>query len=457
MIVWDRSEECLYLYRDLVGTRPLYRRWKGQSLHLASECRSLLDPGEAEGTLDQSYLDDWVANRPTGERTPFRAVRRVYPGVIWRSRAAGPCLADPELVAAWAIKEGPRRWNEEDAASCVREALRLAVRRRLQPGVETVVSLSGGLDSGSVWTLASREAQSGPGRLSAISVRFPGYRCDEERVLAIHREQAGKAFHQVDGTLAASNEKVLDTTSAVDIPTAQSAVFLKQVFDEAKHRGAQVVLTGLGGDQWFGGNGTFFAELIAAGRFLACGRLAARLTSRGLLRPKTVAGSCLRGFRSPAQSRRRRDKTAMNDAASTDASQFPFADRLEVERSGWYMETAEQLAEAAGLEVRHPFMDQDLIELVLPMPGYLHWTGSAPKGLLRRAMETVADARFLGESRKVGLDSELERRLCEPERTAAEPASARLWVNAIERFRETIPARATESAEITSSRVISYR
>lgn len=445
IVAWDKHCSALLLYRDLVGTKPLAFRRRGAHLYLASEVRSLLDDGEAEALLDDTYLASWVANEPTGERTPFIGVSRVHPGAVWRvdGEAASPSL---RLVEEWTPPSRIRsrgRGKASEVADRVRETLCTAVADRLSSQGRSVVSLSGGLDSGSIWSIASRLLRPERDRLGAVAVRFPGYRCDEGHVIELHRARSAHDVSMVDGTVAATRETFLQVAAAVDVPVAHTTVFQALVFREAGRLAADTVLTGLGGDQWFGASTGFIRELAAEGRVVEAGLWSLRLLLRGHVPPRAVAGAMLtvaghgrarRGNAGPQQE---------HGGPQSPARRSTIGLRLQIERSGWYMEPVEQLAERAGIEVRHPFMDQDLIDQVMSVPESALWNGTAPKGLLRQAISSIADRDFLAGAGKTDFDDQLEVSLSQDARArkTSQGRSGDLWTDAVSAFRDTNSGR----------------
>ena len=50
---------------------------------------------------------------------------------------------------------------------------------------------------------------------------------------------------------------------------------------------------------------------------------------------------------------------------------------------------ADRMSMAYGLEVRSPFLDQQLVEWALQLPANLHWRGGRGKWLLRQALSLI--------------------------------------------------------------------
>ncbi len=155
--IYDGLENELFLSRDRYGVKPLYYAVNEMRLVFGSEMKALLALGvDAEpdwGQVGRFALDtgiDW------GSDTLFKNIRML---------PAGHCMLatphDRRIVMWWDIAEQrvaiPDRFDERVAR--FRELFEDAVRLRLRNDVNTGVSLSGGMDSSSVYGAARRLQQ----------------------------------------------------------------------------------------------------------------------------------------------------------------------------------------------------------------------------------------------------------------------------------------------------------
>jgi asparagine synthase (glutamine-hydrolysing) len=204
----------------------------------------------------ESYL---AVNAVLAPRTIFRDTRKLPAGHLLVAAAGSVRIerwARPGPVDAGAVRTDP----VAELAVEARERLRDSVRAHLEADVEVGVLLSGGVDSGAVAALAAGELAR---PLKTFSVGFTERSFDElgdaRRVAARygteHRElvvgpEAAAELHAVAATF---DEPRGDATA---LPYWLAARF--------EAREVKAVLSGVGGDELFGGYQTYVAGRLAA-------------------------------------------------------------------------------------------------------------------------------------------------------------------------------------------------
>ena len=310
----------------------------------------------------------------------------------------------------------PTRLDDEAFGEQFREVFDLAVSARLRSNGPVAALLSGGLDSSSIVVTASallREDRASASGFEALSLVFPGKPYDEGEYIDSVVAACGVAAERIESpppdeaSLLASLQRSRDLP---DFPTGES--LMRPLFDRARYRGVRVILTGIGGDEWFAGTSLYYADLIRRGRWLALARQlqAADPESemewgwRDLVRagvfplvPAAVRRSA----------RRLLGKTVPKWIDPTFARRVDLATRLQwpplvpfcgshergglhrLLTSGWEAFTNELIergASAHGVEYRHPFSDRRMVELALAMPAEQRVRGRFTKFALRTAM-----------------------------------------------------------------------
>lgn len=414
--LWDRGERQALLARDPLGIKPLYL-WRGPAgrLLFASELRALLATGLIPRRLHRPALRAFLASGSLPEPlTLVEGVESLPPGhlALWRE---GRC----RIQAHWqpCYSGGPIPPPRQAAAE-TRLALQRSVRSHQISDVPLGLFLSGGLDSASLLALI------GSG-ITTLTLGFRESRFDESAraaALACHFGARHLPLQLEPSQAAALLPSFL---AAIDQPTIDGFnVFC--VSHLARQQGLRVVLSGLGGDELFGGYPSFqrLPQLLCWHRVLGPGRraVAQRLARRGghaaqrlaafLEGPGSAASAhtCLRGLWAPrevAQLLRLWDLEdgenpgAEPDGAGADGLVLDppvcptLADEIAWLETRHYMQPqllrdSDVFAMAHGLELRLPFVDTALIRTVTALPA-----GSrlAPgKALLRRAVPELDKA-----------------------------------------------------------------
>ena len=167
--IWDRARRTLFLARDRLGKKPLYY-WQRDGVFLfASEPKALLRHPAVSRELDWESFHHYLAFGYTpADRSIFAGIRKLPPAHT--ATLEGGRL---RLRRYWRLPPGTPtpapRASVEDTAAAIREALREAVRLRLESDVPLGVFLSGGMDSSAV-VASMREVTSG--RIATFTVGF---------------------------------------------------------------------------------------------------------------------------------------------------------------------------------------------------------------------------------------------------------------------------------------------
>lgn len=174
-VVWDAPRRTALLTHDALGLEPLFWITERDGLAFATELVDLID-ARTSAELDDEFLADYLATGlVTGERTPYRAIRRLLPGrsLAWSSAGGARELRTWNLGATPSVRcAGDAEYEER-----FRALLAAGIANAVDPRGTTWVSLSGGLDSSSIAAVAAH----GGRRLGAYSMIAPRWAEADER------------------------------------------------------------------------------------------------------------------------------------------------------------------------------------------------------------------------------------------------------------------------------------
>jgi asparagine synthase (glutamine-hydrolysing) len=410
LAVWDGHNQRLYLARDRFGIKPLYLCGEGKSLAFASELRALRAGGFPRSPrLDEVQLQHYLAYGFLSPRgAPLTGVRSLAPATILEVDADG----GERVRCYWVPRESDDGVSTGNGlVEGLRAAMEGAVERQLVADVPVGVFLSGGLDSSTLCALSS-DRVSGPLRTFSVGFEGPGVVSE----LPFAREVAdflGSEHYELmmDPKIVAEDlETIVD---GLDAPLADPTAIPTWYMSKLARERVTVALSGEGADEIFGGYArqrydVAIDRLGAPGRFLlpVVLRITGRKTSRRFLRrlemepglrrqldwgrvfqvdeldslmcSPTVTDEAVHGpYEDLAQ--RWLDLAAtdpVNGRLTTDREVFLPADLLP---------KVDRMSMAHSLEVRVPYLDNQVVDLMLSVRGSLKQSLRRDKILLREA------------------------------------------------------------------------
>lgn len=295
--IWDAREQALFLARDPFGIKPLYYADGGGTVRFASQVKALLAGGKVDDAPEPAGAVGFLLWGCVPE--PFTLYRGIVPlpaGSTLTFRRGGTPVARTYFsvrdTLASARREA-RPFRAEDRVFLA-QALRDSIRHHLVADVPVGVFLSAGVDSSLVAGIA---AENRPAGLRTLTLGFREYRGRPEDEVPLAERIAG-AIGSVHDTRWIAREdfagEFAPLVDAMDQPTTDG-VNTYLVCREAARSGLKVTLSGLGGDELFGGYPSFrdvprlARWLRPAARMRWLGRLARRLSApmlRGIASPK---------------------------------------------------------------------------------------------------------------------------------------------------------------------------
>lgn len=424
MFAWclldSRAGEAWFC-RDRLGIKPLYlARTPGGGLVFASELRTVLAAGPhlVPPQVNPAALESFLAQGAVyGLDSIVSGVRLLGPGESLRTDWSGITIQNRTY---WNIPfarvnqdqgDGP---NEREAAEQLAETMRDSVRQRLIADAPLGLFLSGGVDSGALATLATEVSDS---QVESVSLGFDQPEYDETQAASTVARLTGTRHHSVTLTGQDVLAGLPDVLASMDQPTVDGFnVFF--VSRAARSIGLKAALSGLGGDELFGGYASFHdvPRAVRWRRWLSWARCPARLAfsrlrtrsaakAREMLsrQPSAVQMYLLRRELFLREERREfLEQPPDSDPYSGLSNQLvheltqgsigldPFNQVSYFELTGYMrhmlLRDADVFSMSQGLELRVPLLDHVLVEQTAALQGACKRAGSCPKAMLINAV-----------------------------------------------------------------------
>ena len=254
--VWDKRDQSLYLVRDRYGIKPLYySRW-GESFLFASEQKAILEHPKSQRKIDTSALLEYFTFQNIfTDKTLLEGVKLLPPASIASVRLNQP--GGPEISRYWDFHfaepespSDPREYREE-----LDRLMRQATSRQLVTDVELGAYLSGGMDSGTLAALAATE-------LPYIKTFTCGFDLSSASGIELSFDERAKAeamsalfkTEQYEMVLKAGDmERCLPRLARHIEEPRVGQCYPNYYVAQLASKFVKVVLSGAGGDELFGG------------------------------------------------------------------------------------------------------------------------------------------------------------------------------------------------------------
>jgi asparagine synthase (glutamine-hydrolysing) len=408
--LYDGRERTLFLARDQFGICPLYFSWQGDRLLFASEVKAILRASGAPPALDLRGLDQALSlPSVVSPRTMFAGVSSLPAGHYLRVDAARQALRQYWDLVYPAETDLPATPAEPEAAcgAAIRDALRAAVRRRLQSERPIGLYVSGGLDSALVAALAAAERH--PLVTHTLSVGFPQAELDESGFQRLVAGSLPYEHRQVQVSVADVAARLEEAVWRAEVPMRESYDVASLLLAEtARAHGMSVVLSGEGSDELFAGYSGYRFDSHREGRRRVRPEAvpAVELEARAAMWGDPAYGYDLRVAELRERKRRLYSADAAGSMAEFDCTATALVDGRRVrsrhlvhKRS--YLDVKLRLADhllgdhgdrmtlASSVEGRYPFLDRDFVRLAVGIPPSLKLRDFEEKWILRRAAQPL--------------------------------------------------------------------
>ena len=418
LAVWDDARRRLILARDRAGEKPLFWTDVGGELRFASEIQALLEFPDQPRRVQRKALSLYRAlGYVPAPYTMFDGIHKLPPASLLIAERG--CI---EIRAYWSAATAaskPSTLTFHNTAE-LRDTLLRAVERELMSDVPLGVFTSGGLDSSLLVAAAARAI---PGeRIHTYAVRFtePGY--DESPYAEAVTHDIATVHHVVTAD-DESLGRALDIVSrSFAEPLGDPAVLPTWLLADAARENVKVILSGEGADELFGGYPTYLGHKFAAhwqrvpGVFRSLVRWAVDRwpSSTGKMTLEYMLKQFLAATERPWLERHLTwlGATAIEDGVIAELEgkldRFPQDDPLN--RVLWFdfltylpddlLVKVDRATMLASVEARAPFLDREVMELVLPGPSRFKVRGVTTKAILKEAARGLVPDRVIHRQKR---------------------------------------------------------
>ncbi len=418
--LWDARRRRLLIGRDRLGVKPLYVLQDGQRLAFATEAKALLQLPGVRTELNRDALADYLhLGYVPAPLSIFKGIRKLPPATL--------LAVEDGQVREWRwwrlSGQVDSRVSETEWVQRIRDGIDRSVHMQMVSDVPIGAFLSGGVDSSAVVAAMARHSAQ-PIRTYAIG--FEGGAAEQLYNELPYARRVAQLFGTEHHEIVVKPDVVGLLPKLLwhmDEPVADSAFITTYLVSEFARHDVKVILSGVGGDELFGGYRRYlgghyasrfhalpgWARRVASAtaarlpadrhnKWLNMARLAKGFIASAemdadqryrsylqVLSRETVASLLLAGH--PAGDDRL--QAAFAGASDGDELNRMFAVDAETQLPDDLLMLTDKMSMGVSLECRVPLLDHELVEMAAAIPGPLKVKGGRLKHLMKAALQPV--------------------------------------------------------------------
>lgn len=405
--IYDTRDDSWHLARDHKGIKPLFVAYPNGKLAFASEMRALMKAMPKKPALNMTALSQFLRLQYVpGPHTLCEGIEQLPPGTIlsWQH--------SQEKRTTFTHSEQASYPSKHDFREHFPAVMDEAVAAHLVSDKPVGIFLSGGMDSSILLHHMSKHAEK---TIQTFTVRFDATAEEDAARFNTDAELArktakyyGTEHHEILLTAEKFRDLYAETARSLDQPNADHVSVAQYLLSHEAKKHVDVVLTGAGGDELFGGYPRYrIAHILHLLRYIppnlraAAGSLFSQptdvlsmspgpmLAERLLARPVQEGLSIAQGdWFDPLAT-----TTLFTERFAHLNNHDPVRSFMEFDRHLWLIDESLRLTDgttmSSGLEARVPFVDEKIIAASHGTPAQWHVNTRNTKTLLKDTYRTI--------------------------------------------------------------------
>ena len=249
--IWDRKKKRLFCARDRIGIKPFYYFWDRKNFAFASEVKSILASNFVKAEPNPQGLQDYITFQfCLGDKTMFKDIYKLEPGWFMVVQYGNEELTI-NRSQYWDLNYSTDTVHDEEwFSSKLLELLENSVTMHLRSDVPLGAHLSGGLDSSTVASLATRVLSNG--KINTFTGAFSdGIAYDETRYAKSVANSIAAEYNEVYIKGSEFPDIFPKLIYYMDEPAAGPGLVPQYYVSKLASEKVKVVLGGQGGDEIF--------------------------------------------------------------------------------------------------------------------------------------------------------------------------------------------------------------
>lgn len=418
--IWDRKNNKFFISRDRVGIKPLFYYNKNGEFVFCSEIKGIRTYLSNNLTLNEKQIYEYLIkgqiNVGETNETIYNEVKQLMPGtnLIVKDN-------NTEIIKYWDLKIKVNKSTFNENINRFKDLFRQSIKLMLRSDVEVGTCLSGGLDSSSLVSFASKEFNK---RFNTFSAIWPGYRCDESYFV----DKLNEKYACHSNAFTPNLDNMLDVFDKViwhqEIPVPSGSILAQWfVMEKAKNKNIKVLLDGQGADEILSGYPVYIIpyinEMIFAFKWFELFRYYHSLKQNKYSVKRMI------GIQKHKIYHREKFAFPINENL---VSKYSFKtkfsrphlsnflpdylkDQIEKTNLPVLLHFEDRNSMASSVESRVPYLDHNLIEFAVNIPTEQKIHGTLTKIILRESMKPYLPDEIYRRTDKIGFSTPVEEKI----------------------------------------------
>jgi asparagine synthase (glutamine-hydrolysing) len=252
-VIYNRKTNEIFIARDRLGIKPMYYYFKDNKFMFASEIKAILQSNVKRIPNYHTISEYLTFQNILDEKTFFEGIYNLLPGNYLKLKNN-----KLEIKEYWKPEFKYKRRTYQETLNEFRDVIDKSVKRHMISDVPVGSYLSGGFDSGSVTTLASKLTEK---PINTFTCKFDiKGEFDETPCARAIAQQINANNYEVEVTKEDFLENIQKVIYHMDEPRVGIPIISQYHLSKLVSKYVKVVLTGHSGDELFAGYPVFQAK-----------------------------------------------------------------------------------------------------------------------------------------------------------------------------------------------------
>lgn len=420
--IYDKTENSLFISRDRFGEKPLYISHDGLNFYFGSEIKFIKSLKDKNFQINYDLVKSFLMN---GYKTIFKKKETFFNDIMRVENATAIILKEGKIKRIYKYWQPKYKENlkftPNDAIELCREKIINSVKLRLRSDAPIAFCLSGGVDSSSLVSVASKVLNY---KVKTFSIIDEDPRYNETENIKKVVSDLNCEFELINLKDIDFFEKLKNLVNYHDGPISTISYLIHSLISEvASNQGFKVIVSGTGADELF--TGYYDHYLYQLNEIKGTQYFEKNLKDWKKFILKNIRNQKLRDYDSFLKTNPPKnhifdtpqDKSIFIDSKNKEFYEYDFCsnhlknrmlNELFYEVTPVILNEDDLNSMMNSMENRSPFLDTKLFDFAYSVPVHLHIKNGYNKYLLRESMKNILNESVRLDRVKKGFNASID-------------------------------------------------